>query len=99
MPGRASAQWTGRVAAGTAAAAVLAVTACSRLPDPVASGGGSSPATSSPASPGASSSAQAVGSDRPVAPLTGLPAASKADVTRPAVALVISGTAPQGLGS
>jgi len=34
-----------------------------------------------------------------VAPLTGLPAASKADVTRPAVALVISGTAPQGLGS
>lgn len=87
------------MAAGAAAAAVLAVTACSGVPDPVASGGGSSPAASSPASPSASSSARAIGSDRPVAPLTGLPAASKADVTRPAVALLISGSAPQGLGS
>jgi Protein of unknown function (DUF3048) C-terminal domain/Protein of unknown function (DUF3048) N-terminal domain len=99
MPGRPSARWTGRVAAGAAAAAVLAVTACSAVPDPVQPGSGSSPTASSPANPSASSSAQAAGSDRPVAPLTGLPASSQAAATRPAVALLISGAAPQGLGS
>jgi hypothetical protein len=99
MPGRPSAQWTGRAAAGVAAAAVLVVTACSGVPDPVESGSRSSPTAPSPATPSASSSARAAGSDRPVAPLTGLPAVNQAAATRPAVALLISGTVPQGLGS
>lgn len=85
-------------AAGLAAMAALALAACSRGPaHPVEPAAVSSPAAAStspaPAGTGQSSPAQ------PTAPLTGLPAASAADVTRPAVALAVAGSSPQGLGS
>jgi len=85
-------------AAGLAAMAALALAACSRGPaHPVEPAAVSSPAAAStgpaPADTGQSSPAQ------PIAPLTGLPAASAADATRPAVALAVAGSSPQGLGS
>jgi hypothetical protein len=85
-------------AAGLAAMAALALAACSRGPaHPVEPAAVSSPAAAStgpaPAGTGQSSPAQ------PIAPLTGLPAASAADATRPAVALAVAGSSPQGLGS
>lgn len=83
-------------AAGLAALTGLAATACSPGPTkPV-----NTPAPSSPAA-SHSPTARATGGDssvRPTAPLTGLPAASAADATHPAVALVVAGSSPQGLG-
>ncbi len=84
-------------AAGLAALTGLAVAACSPGPaSPVSTGPASSPAaaSSSPAPGGAGDS-----SARPTAPLTGLPAISAADASHPAVALVVAGPSPQGLGS
>ena len=89
--------WTsrrgGRVAAGLAIAAGLAVAGCSQ--DPTITGvSPSSTATSSDsASPSASASAQ------PLAPLTGLAAASTSAAASPAVALDVAGPDPQGLTS
>ena len=74
----------------------LAMTACGRgLPNPVSAG--SAPSSPDTASPGPSTSA--VSSDRPIAPLTGLPVASPADAARPAVALDVAGPDPRGLSS
>lgn len=76
------------------AAAGLAVTACSQqLPGPANS------TTPSSAPGSASASAHADSAARPAAPLTGLPEASAAQAAKPAVALVVAGPAPQGLGS
>jgi Protein of unknown function (DUF3048) C-terminal domain/Protein of unknown function (DUF3048) N-terminal domain len=84
------------VVAGLAVVTGLAVTGCGQAPpDPVRPGVSSSSFPSGPASPPAS----AVASSRPLQPLTGLPAASTADAARPAVALMVSGTDPQGLSS
>jgi Protein of unknown function (DUF3048) N-terminal domain/Protein of unknown function (DUF3048) C-terminal domain len=86
-----------RWAAGLATTAGLAVVAagCGQaVPNPVGPGGGSSSPSSTP-----SSSASAVSSSHPPAPLTGLPAASAAGAAKPAVALMVSGSSPQGLGS
>jgi DUF3048 family protein len=85
-------------AASLAAMAALALAACSRGPaHPVEPAAVSSPAAAStgpaPADTVQSSPAQ------PIAPLTGLPAASAADATRPAVALAVAGSSPRGLGS
>jgi hypothetical protein len=82
--------------ATVAAAAGLAVAACS-------SGGGSpSPVSSSPtasASPSSSpSSTASAAASGPLAPLTGLPTSSST-AARPAVALVLAGPDPSGLGS
>jgi len=82
------------VAAGLTA--VLSLAACSRAVNPVGGGGSVSPA---PASPRASSSASAGTASRPLAPLTGLPAASAATAGRPAVALDLAGPDPSGLTS
>lgn len=87
------------VAAAAGLAAVgLAVAACT-------SGGGSPGAAGSPSgsasassSPSPSSSASADRSTGPLAPLTGLPTSSST-AARPAVAVVVSGTDPSGLGS
>lgn len=84
-------------AAGLAALTGLAAAACSQGPaTPVSTGPASSPAavSSSPAPGGAGDS-----SAGPTAPLTGLPATSAADASHPAVALVVAGPSPQGLGS
>jgi len=85
-------------AAGLAAMAALTLAACSRGPANVMNPAAvSSPAATStgpaPTDAGQSSPAQ------PIAPLTGLPAASAADATRPAVALAVAGSSPQGLES
>src|SRR5580693_6848598 len=86
----------GGLAAGLAVLTGLAVTGCGQAPpDPVRPGISSSTFPSGPATPSASAAA----SSRPLQPLTGLPAASTADATRPAVALMVSGTNPQGLSS
>lgn len=82
-----------RVVAALAAVAALAVAGCSQAPaNPVGAG-----ATAPPASPSVSSPASAVSSSRPLFPLTGLPAGTAAEAAAPAVALTVSGTAPQGL--
>jgi Protein of unknown function (DUF3048) C-terminal domain len=84
-----------RAAAAVLAAAGLSVAACSR---PINVGGaqGGSPA---PASPSASSPASADSAARPVAPLTGLPAANGAAAGKPAVAVDLAGPSPSGLSS
>ncbi len=86
-----------RAAVALAVATGLAITGCSRaLPDPVSAG----PSSPAPASASPSGSAPAsVSSDRPLAPLTGLPVRSAADAARPAVALAVSDANPQGLAS
>jgi len=77
------------------AAAGLSLAACSKPIDPVGAASGS---PTSP-SPSASSPASAVNTTRPLAPLTGLPAASGADAGRPAVAVDLAGPDPSGLAS
>lgn len=79
----------------TVAGLTVAVAGCSQVPNPVGPGAGS---PSSP-SPSSSTSASAVSSSHPLAPLTGMPAASAASAGKPAVALMVSGTSPQGLSS
>lgn len=75
----------------------VAVAGCGQaLPNPAGPGAGSSSPSPSPSS---STSASAVSSSHPLAPLTGLPAASTADAAKPAVALMVSGSSPQGLSS
>ena len=85
-------------AAGLATVAGLALAACSQGPaNPVNPAAVSSPAA---ASTGPVQGKAGQGSPaRPIAPLTGLPAASAADATRPAVALAVAGSSPQGLRS
>ena len=85
-------------AAGLATVAGLALAACSQGPaNPVNPAAVSSPAA---ASTGPVQGKAGQGSPaRPIAPLTGLPAASAADTTRPAVALAVAGSSPQGLRS
>jgi hypothetical protein len=75
-------------------AAALAVTACGHVPNLAQPG-----VTVSAGSPSASSSDRAISSAGQVFPLTGLPAASAAGAARPAVALLVAGPNPQGLGS
>jgi hypothetical protein len=77
----------------TAAGLTVAVTGCGQAPPNPVGTGSASPLPSS------STSASAVSSSHAVAPLTGLAAASSADATKPAVALMVSGTSPQGLTS
>ena len=85
-------------AGGLAALTGLAVAACGQGPaNPVNPGPASSPAAVS--SGPTAGSATGGSSARPTAPLTGLPVTSAADATRPAVALVVAGPSPQGLGS
>ena len=68
----------------------LAVAGCAQgAPDPLGASGAS--ARASTAAP------RTVSSSRPLAPLTGLPVASAKDAARPAVALDVAGTNPQGL--
>ena len=85
-------------AAGLATVAGLALAACSQGPaNPANPAAVSSPAA---ASTGPVQGKAGQGSPaRPIAPLTGLPAASAADATRPAVALAVAGSSPQGLRS
>jgi Protein of unknown function (DUF3048) C-terminal domain/Protein of unknown function (DUF3048) N-terminal domain len=78
------------VAAGLAIVAGLAVAGCGQVPSLVG-------AATPPANPNASSSPSAVRGSHPIAPLTGLPAASPADAARPAVALDVAGPHPSGL--
>lgn len=78
----------------SAAAAALAVTACSHAAPNLAKPGVTLPSSN----PSAGPSDRAVSSDRQAFPLTGLPASSAA-AARPAVALLVGGPAPQGLGS
>ena len=68
----------------------LAVAGCAQgAPNPVgASGTSARPSTAAP---------RTVSSSGPPAPLTGLPVASAKDAARPAVALDVAGTNPQGL--
>jgi hypothetical protein len=71
----------------------LAVAGCATgAPNPVGSPGASAQATPTGAS-------RTVSSGRPLAPLTGLPVASAKDAARPAVALDVAGTNPQGLAA
>jgi hypothetical protein len=71
----------------------LAVAGCALgAPNPVGGAGASARATPSGAP-------RTVSSGRPLAPLTGLPAASAKDAARPAVALDVAGTSPQGLAA
>src|SRR5487761_1456913 len=97
MPAARTSPRVSRAAVGLAVAIGLTVIGCSQgqsspaPPSPTAS-------ASDPASPGGRASAS-VRSERPIAPLTGLPAGSPADAGRPAVALAVSGTNPQGLSS
>src|SRR5580658_7480246 len=86
--------WLARAGLAAAAAAVLAAAGCSQVPNPV----GTAPTSSASAHPSASTSAS-VSSDRPVAPLTGLPVSSTTDADRPAVVLDVSGTDPEGLNT
>jgi Protein of unknown function (DUF3048) N-terminal domain/Protein of unknown function (DUF3048) C-terminal domain len=83
-----------RAAWAVAAAATLAVTACGQKVPNLAK----PDVSSAPGSASASPSDQAVSSSKPLFPLTGLPA-STAGAARPAVALLVGGTDPQGLGS
>ena len=83
-----------RLGWASAAAVMLAVTACGHATPNLAKPG----VTLSPGSASAGPSDRAVSSDREVFPLTGLPA-SRAAAARPAVALLVGGTAPQGLDS
>lgn len=83
----------GAVAGLAVAGLAVAAAGCGQgPPNPTGQGPGSA-SGSPPASPSATSSG------RPLAPLTGLPAASTADAAKPAVALMVSGTNPVGLGS
>lgn len=85
-------------AAGLTAVAGLALTACGPGPANLVN----PPAASSPAAAStgpARGGTAATSSAGPIAPLTGLPAGSEADVARPAVALALAGSSPQGLGS
>ena len=79
----------------SAAAAALAVTACGHATPNLAKPGVTLPSSN----PSAGPSDRAVSSDRQVFPLTGLPAPSAAATAKPAVALLVGGTAPQGLNS
>jgi hypothetical protein len=87
--------------AGLAAAAGLAVAACSQgASNPVRSGDVSPPAgTSAPSASPGGAAATSGSSPAPTAPLTGLPATSASAAARPAVALVLAGPNPQGLTS
>ena len=76
------------------AATGLALAACTSVPNPAGSG---SPSPSD--SPSSSTTPTVAVSSNPPAPLTGLPAASGAVAGRPAVAVLVGGTNPAGLGS
>lgn len=79
-----------------AAAAGLMTAGCGQgVPNPVGSGKPSSPSATSSSGTKASTD----GSAQPTSPLTGLPAASPADAAAPAVAVIVSGADPAGLGS
>jgi hypothetical protein len=83
-------RWAG---CATAVTAALTVSACAKLPNLAQPN-----ATYHTGSPSASPSDHTVGSGQQVYPLTGLPAPSAADAAKPAVALLVSGTDPTGLG-
>lgn len=101
MPTKRSLRPRGWAAAGLTLMAALPVVACGGSPSLVG------PAAASPSAAGHSPTAtpddggQAShdSSSRPLAPLTGLPAASKGAASRPAVVLVLAGPDPQGLTS
>jgi Protein of unknown function (DUF3048) C-terminal domain/Protein of unknown function (DUF3048) N-terminal domain len=93
MPQCRSSRWYWAAAAITVAG--LALSACASAPSPVGPAGG----PSSPARPSASPTASAASDSRPLAPLTGLPAASAAAAHRPAVAVDLAGPDPTGLTS
>lgn len=82
-------------AAAVLAVAGLSLAACSKAIDPVGEVSGSPTS----ASPSASSSGSTANATRPLAPLTGLSTASKADADKPAVALALAGPDPSGLAS
>lgn len=90
----------GRIAAGLAVLAGLAIAGCSPgTQDPGASGTSSSPAATSSPSASPSGPASSSPASRSTAPLTGLPAASGSAAAKPAVALAVAGPDPQGLTS
>jgi hypothetical protein len=84
------------VGVALSAAAGLLIVACSSVPpSPVGSGNvipSASPVVRETPATGTTAAS------RPIAPLTGLPAASAADAQRTAVALDVAGPAPRGLG-
>jgi hypothetical protein len=98
MPGSGSPRQFGPVAAALAVAGVC-LAGCSSPINPVGGGSGSpTPASSSPGSSPSSSSSSSSAAG-PLAPLTGLPAASEAAADKPAVALDLTGSDPSGLTS
>src|SRR5690349_18803716 len=98
MPRSGSPRQFGPVAAALAVAGVC-LGGCSNPINPVGGGSGSpAPASSSPSSSPSSSSSSSSAAG-PLAPLTGLPAASEAAADKPAVALDLTGSDPSGLTS
>jgi Protein of unknown function (DUF3048) C-terminal domain len=98
MPRSGSPRQFGLVAAALAVAGVC-LGGCSSPINPVGGGSGSpAPASSSPSSSPSSSSSSSSAAG-PLAPLTGLPAASEAAADKPAVALDLTGSDPSGLTS
>ena len=98
MPRSGSPRQFGLVAAALAVAGVC-LGGCSSPINPVGGGSGSpTPASSSPSSSPSSSSSSSSAAG-PLAPLTGLPAASEAAADKPAVALDLTGSDPSGLTS
>jgi hypothetical protein len=99
-PSRAGFSRAYRLAASmTAAGAVtLGIAACvSSVPSPVSAPDGVRGSPGQAAPPTAAAKAAAA-QQTAIAPLTGLPVSAR-DVSRPAVALVVAGSRPQGLGS
>jgi hypothetical protein len=76
------------------ATAGVSLAACAKVANPVPSGQPPSPS----ATHSSTSTPKTDGSSHPAAPLTGLPAASAAGAASPAVAVIVSGPAPAGLG-
>ena len=84
--------------AAVAAAAGVAATACGAAqPGPAAALPTATASAGRTATPAASAAPSAASYSGPVAPLTGLPAASAAAAGSPAVALAVAGAGPRGL--
>jgi Protein of unknown function (DUF3048) C-terminal domain/Protein of unknown function (DUF3048) N-terminal domain len=91
----------GWAAAGLTVTAALTVVACSGAPSLVGPAAASSSAAghSATSAPDGGGRTSKDSSSRPLAPLTGLPAASKGAASRPAVVLALAGPDPHGLTS
>ena len=97
MPGVRPSRPPGWVGAGLTVTAALTVVACGAgVPSPVGTGAASASAAGQSPTP-ATGGGQTGSAPGLLAPLTGLPAASKEAAARPAVALALAGPDPQGL--